>query len=196
MRYDNNPNDIRICYIDSETVTPLFVACHHRRKEMIKLLVNYGADINIKNDKGETAFFSNCKYECDIDMACLLIKYKANPFINDNENNSALHIYSKYLNTYKNYNDKYVMLEYLLELGYNINEKDKNGKTPLMKLCYHDNASVVYFFMQHGSNIYMKDNNGNTALSIAQSLHNYRVVNYLVEHGALWKFYNFSKNNK
>jgi len=91
--------------------------------------------LNIKNDKGEMAFFSNCKYECDIDMAYLFIKYNANPFIK----NLALHIYSK------NYYDKLDMLIYLLELGYNINEKDKNGKTPLMELCYYDNDALVSF---------------------------------------------------
>jgi len=36
MRYDIIPNDIPIYYIDSKTVTPLFDACHYRRKKMIK----------------------------------------------------------------------------------------------------------------------------------------------------------------
>jgi len=46
--------------IEPETVTPLYVACYNYRKE-IKLLINYGTDINIKN-KSETVFFKFCKW--------------------------------------------------------------------------------------------------------------------------------------
>jgi ankyrin repeat protein len=77
------------------------------------------------------------------------------------------------------------ILVFLLKIGFDINETNKDGRTPLMELCCFDESYPVYYYIRHGSNIYIKDRDGNTTLSIAQSLNNKKVEKYLIEHGAL-----------
>jgi len=177
--------------------TPLIELCYNVReiKEYILLLIKYGADIDLVNNKGETAFFVACKtVKCQI--APLLFDYGANPYIKDNENNSAIYIFSKYYFTNTSITDSTDLLDFLIEIGFDINETNKDNRSLLMEMSCYNDSCVFNAYVSRGANIYIKDKNGNTALSNAQSLYNYHVENYLIEHGALWKFCNYGKNKK
>ncbi|ORX64259.1 ankyrin [Anaeromyces robustus] len=153
-----------VCYKIDETVTSLHTATFYVSMKAMKLLINYGADLNIKNNKGETAFFLNCKISnCNHGVPYILYRNGANPFIKDNEGNTALYIYSKYLGIYKNI--ELNVLDFLLSIGFDINERNKNGKTPLMELCHLNNTHTVYYFIKKGAYVFIKDKDGNTALN-------------------------------
>jgi ankyrin repeat protein len=167
-------------------LTPLHIACCNGRRSTLKLLINYGADIKVKNNNGEIPFFFfTCKYTPFYWTAEMLIKNNANPFTKDNENDSVLYSYSKHIATCEDYMNRLKILVFLLKIGFDINETNKDGRTPLMELCCFDESYPVYYYIRHGSNIYIKDRDGNTTLSIAQSLNNKKVEKYLIEHGAL-----------
>ncbi|ORX41398.1 ankyrin [Piromyces finnis] len=178
---------VEFCYDTTGTVTPLHVATRHNARNIIDLLMSYGADINIVNNKGETAFFFNCKYYSSLLGIDSLLKYNINIFIKNNENESLVFSFIRYIGS--KFEFQYIsMLEYLFKLGFDVNETDKDGRTPLMEASYCGNINVMEVCLKHGANLYRKDNKGNTALSLAQTLTNKRVENYLIEHGATWKF--------
>ena len=55
-------------------------------------MINKGANINLVNNQEETAFFVSCKIG-NYEVASELLKYGANPYLKDNENNSLIYIY-------------------------------------------------------------------------------------------------------
>jgi len=65
------------------------------------------------------------------------INYNADPFTKDNENNPLIYMLTKELvkqfDTGENYYDKINVLDYLLKIGFYINETNEDGKTPLME---------------------------------------------------------------
>jgi len=152
--------------------------------EYISILMKYNADVNLVNNKGESAFFIACKM-AQYGTAYTLIQYGADPYIKDNEGHSALRKFAKYLVTHENYyyREKTKLLDLLLELGFDINEIDENGKTALMELCYFDEGMAILFFIRKGANIHIKDKNGNTALSIAKSKGNMQAAHYIIKYG-------------
>jgi len=52
----NRPNEVLSTKITG-TLTPLHIACCNGRRSTLKLLINYGADIKVKNNNGEIPFF-------------------------------------------------------------------------------------------------------------------------------------------
>ena len=46
-------------------------------------------------------------------------------------------------------------LDLLLDFGYDINEKSKDGKTLLIVLCYYNNIFVVSYYIGNGANNYI-----------------------------------------
>ena len=74
-------------------------------------------------------------------MAYNLIKYGANPYIKDNENNSAIYIFTKCIDIKNEQNSN--LLNLLIQLGFDIDEKDKDGRTLLMEICTHKNTSLL-----------------------------------------------------
>ncbi|ORX75102.1 ankyrin [Anaeromyces robustus] len=137
-----------ICYNINETVTPLHIATFYVSTYVMKLLINYGADLNIKNNKGETAFFLNCKISnCNHDVPYILYKNGANPFIKDNEGNTAMYIYTKYLCTYKDTNLN--VLDFLLRADVFL--KDKDGNTALSIAQSLNNRDVVELLIKNNA---------------------------------------------
>ncbi|OUM59879.1 hypothetical protein PIROE2DRAFT_14488 [Piromyces sp. E2] len=147
------------------TTTPLYIACFYKFENIIKLLVNYGANVNIQNNKGENVLNFQGYYESLADIATLLIKYRVNKFIKDKEGNLPLHIASEHYNLN--------LIKLLVNYGININEINNKGETPLHKAC--------------SKNINKTNNNGETPLM--QSCceltgYEYETLMYLIDHGA------------
>ena len=75
-------------------------------------------------------------------------------------------------------------IKLLIDKGANINAKDKNGKTALMKAAEYDKSSVIEILLKAGANIDEKDNNGWTALIWAETKGDKKTVDMLVKAGA------------
>jgi len=92
------------------TFTPLLIACENGNENIIKYLIEYGADenkeITIRNTKKFLKFFP---LECEINK------------------------YNKYCTplTVVCQKDNENLVKYLIEHGANVNQKIKNGETPL-----------------------------------------------------------------
>lgn len=91
---------------DIENNTPLMYACEEGKKDIVKLLVEAGADLNMQNSYGETALRkvdSPDSISIAKDITRYLIKHGANPYLKEDSGMNALvdsttkEIYVKYL---------------------------------------------------------------------------------------------------
>lgn len=68
--------------------------------------------------------------------------------------------------------------------GANINAKDENGKTALMKAISYSSPEVVKLLIDAGADVNAVDNRGKTALILAATQCSYPVTKFLIEAGA------------
>ncbi|MCP3660605.1 MAG: hypothetical protein GY830_09960 [Bacteroidetes bacterium] len=113
--------------------TPLHYAAKNNTAEVIQLLIDYDAKINLKDKKGRTPLhiaitefskgFSRCEKE--LENIRILIKNNADINITDNEEKTPLHL------LLKTWSLKKEDVDLLLSKNPSINIKDNEGKTPL-----------------------------------------------------------------
>ena len=78
-------------------------------------------------------------------------------------------------------------LDAVIELvgkGANVNEKDNNGKTALMKASSNGNVEVIKTLIENGAKVDEKTNNGSTSLMWASDRGHVEVVEALLDAGA------------
>ena len=76
----------------------------------------------------------------------------------------------------------------LLAHGADVNTRDKDGKSALMKVCMlpkkDEEVEMVKLFLDRGADVNAKDNMGNTALTMASMLDHLEVAKLLLAKGA------------
>ena len=124
-----------------------------------------------------------------------LLNYGVNINIQDNNGRSVLFtvinkmIYTSYYNidTYKNnirYNlDDINLIKYLLYHGADVNLKDKNEKTVLMRSILHRKHYIDYvkILVENGADLNSQDKNGRTVLMDTVSSEKFTIMTYLLE---------------
>ena len=91
--------------------------------ETVKLLVEHGANPNIKDDSGKTPLFGAINNPHGLAIVEFLIQHRADPFQEDDYGNSLLHVAA--------YWRKPELVRFLLRLGLDANKKNAGQKTPL-----------------------------------------------------------------
>lgn len=71
------------------------------------------------------------------------------------------------------------VVEYLVEKGANVNEKDDDGYTPLHVAAKKGYLEIVEYLVEKGAKINEKDKSAKTPLQLAYDNGNQEVVNYL-----------------
>lgn len=123
----NSGADINSCesYLKE---TPLHRLCARAnpRMEMIQLLLDRGAKVNIENVAGKTPIFY-CNFNYSLELLDLLVKHGADINHTDKYNNTILH------DDFSNYTTGNIeeFLKRLISLGFDINSKNNLGHTPL-----------------------------------------------------------------
>lgn len=108
--------------------TPLHRLCARTnpRIEMIQLLLDRGAKVNIENVAGKTPIFY-CNFNYSLELLDLLVKHGADINHTDNYNNTIMHDdFSN--NTTGDFEE---FLKRLISIGFDINSKNNLGHTPL-----------------------------------------------------------------
>ena len=136
--------------------TPLMIAALRNDYDMVKFLVEKGANINAK---------THSEYS-SVETPLLLSL--------DNEHPDSRYYY------YKNENSS--VAEFLINNGADINVTNEDGETPLMYASKLHNIKMVELLIQKGANINAFDDYGNTALMYG--VNNLETVKLLVENGA------------
>ena len=153
--------------------TPIMWASGNGRIEIVKLLLDNNADINIKNTYGEKAIIWAAKKD-NPEIIQLLIDNGAD--VNEmDEDKGNCAMWAAYNNLYDN-------MKVLIKNGADINAKNSDGNNSLMLAAECNSAEVLKLLLESGSDLYEKDNYGTTALMWAEMLDNKECVRILKEY--------------
>ena len=102
----------------------LHFASQYNRINMVKLLLDKGADVNKKTEYGKTPLHYACIGD-NLDMAKFLIDNGADVNAKDDNGETSLHIISK------QYGSNTELIKLLIDNGADINSRDNKNRTPL-----------------------------------------------------------------
>ena len=112
-------------------------------KHMFELLIQSGANINIRDDSGQTPLFKIASYDATGEIIKLFLKSGADLNKPDKEGNTPIFEAVKYNNPQ--------ILNLLIASGANINKKNNNGESPLFMCAfsseYHDVFAPTYYYI-------------------------------------------------
>lgn len=154
-------------------------------KIFAKLLLEKGADPNIKNDNGYAPLFFSIPSMGFGDTDCIALKFLlengANPNTQNNEGDTLLHQGARCTN--------YEAIKILLEKGADPNIKNNKGMTPLRWAVDRVDWKAIEILVEKGADPNIKDNKGESPWTIAirkqRNYANYdRVVEMLKAKGA------------
>lgn len=153
----------------------LHIARNLKDIEVAELLLQNGADVDMRDKDGKTALH-HASVKGMEEMVELLLQYQAHVNLGDNFGWVPLHLAINVM--------KVEVLKVLLEHGADVNMKDPNGKAALHLVGPAGRADVVELLLQHGPDINLKDANGNTALHLACFYRWNDVAELLLQHRA------------
>lgn len=191
------------------TIPPLEWAISSDNTELVKFLLENGANVMTKSDVGSTPLHSATD-RGDLEIAEMLIAHGADVNARITGGTTPLHsaawngdsnmmklLLSKGAEADAKRSDGLTPLinaagpgaerhgngcvELLLAKGANINATDGDGETPLHKAAYYGNKDVVEILLAHGASINTTNKNGKTPLKVASKP---EIAELLRQHGA------------
>ena len=183
--YDNN------IYLDGSNwftytcCTPLFLAAAYSHLDILRYLVENGADINACSDDHCTPLMIAIKMG-HINVATYLVEHGAKVDLKDDRGCTALHHAMYYY-----HHDRLEVCSCLIERGADVNgcynnKSPQNGRTPLMIASRYGQLDAMTFLIKQGANVNLQDKEGETALHYAVdgSDVSCEVLSCLIENGA------------
>ncbi|HXR03674.1 MAG TPA: ankyrin repeat domain-containing protein [Verrucomicrobiae bacterium] len=194
------------------TIPPLEWAISSDNTELVKLLLDHGADVTVKSDVGSTPLHSAAD-RGDLEIADILIAHGADVNAKITGGTTPLHeaawnghddivklLLSKGAETDPKLTTGITPLfsaagpggersgkacvEILLAHGADINVTDENGNTLLHTAAYYGNKEVIEVLLAHGEAVNVKNKRGETPLQIAANSQHPAIVELLHQHGA------------
>lgn len=139
-------------------ITAMFVAVENGNIETVRMLLDFGAKINVR-DEGKRTPLMRLDGDSTPELVKLLLSYGAKIKAIDKEGNNVLH--------HAAYFAKGEVLEILINEGANINAQNEEGKTPLMIAAEYENLEAVKALLDAGADVSLRDKENQTALQIA-----------------------------
>ena len=155
--------------------TPLIWTSYNSHAEVIKLLLEKGAEINAKANNGATALMM-AAYQGHTEIIKLLLEKGADVNAKSKDGITALWQAAQ--------NGHTEVVKLLLEKGAEVNAKDTDGGTALMVASESGHTEVVKLLLDKGADVSAKDNKGVMALYMAANNGYTETVKLLLEKGA------------
>lgn len=179
----NNINITNIDNIDNEGNTLLYHACRKNFKNIIKFLLEKGANPNISNNEGNTPLHIVMDLRCNIiDIIKILIKYGANINTINKAGSNPFNYYCIL------HHHDFKLGKYLIEKGADINNISLNGYSPLFSVCYYGNEQsedIALYLIKNNADVNFIDKNNNSILHIASKICTDKVIKSLLNKNAL-----------
>ncbi|WP_341819679.1 ankyrin repeat domain-containing protein [Wolbachia endosymbiont (group A) of Brachyopa scutellaris] len=160
--------------LDESGYSPLRLAIENSNLQIVKYLIENGADLDIKYEKGFTplhfaALFGN------LELARYLVDEKHVSFnVLDKYGRSPLHIASE--------NGRIELVKYLVgEKKANINVLDNQRIAPLHFVAENGNLELAKYLIENGADFYLRDRFKFTPIERAIDRRQYDIVKYLTE---------------
>jgi ankyrin repeat protein len=169
-------------------LTPFVAAMAGRHFQIVELLRQNGADVDVRRDDGETPLLSAASFG-DLEIVQALLDYKVDVNARGGFNNwSPVHCAS-FGNPFSATSHSGPQLlpdvaRLLLEHGADVNVQDNNGATPLHVSAEVGTVEVARVLLEHGANVAARDSKGKTPMHDAVDYGRVEVVRVLLEHGA------------
>jgi serine/threonine-protein phosphatase 6 regulatory ankyrin repeat subunit B len=170
LRSDRSLVNVR----DASGATPLMHGCLYAGEDLVKLLLDQGADPNLKNNAGVTALMWGVG---DARKVRLLVARGADVNARSQDGKTPLLIAA-------GQSGATGIVKLLLEKGADIKAGDANGSTALIQAAGGGDAETLRFLITRGSDVNAASNGGGTALMAAVRTRNAGSVQLLLEHGA------------
>ncbi len=146
---------------------PLHIAA---TKEIAELLISKGADVNAKNENGQTPLF-DAAVAGHKEIVELLIANGANVNAKNDYGTTPLH------------NSKKEIVELLIAKGADVNAKCKGGAPPLHIATTRADNETTEILISKGADVNVVDNFDFTTLDRAIQFENTKIANLLRKHG-------------
>ncbi len=162
-------------FVDATNIgqeSALHRACYAKNVAIAKLLIESGADVNLKASEGFTPLMIAVQ-ENDKQLVSLLMSSGAHI----NESNSLG--WTALMCAVQYFKDDVVKL--LLDNGADVNKQNAKGDTPLLIAIASGQAQNVFFLMQKGTDINAKNEKGETPLFLARQERLANVEQWLVD---------------
>jgi ankyrin repeat protein len=145
-------------------------------KDMIKLLIDNGADINSIEDNTGTTLAIRVSAHLD-----RLEEFRA--FLDGRPDLNAINDKGDTVLTVVLWTKQMDKADLLIERGANINMKNSYGRTALMEMAMHGNLEGAKFLIEKQADINVKDDHGRTALRLAAMSGHQEIAALLLSHG-------------
>jgi ankyrin repeat protein len=166
---------------NNEGTSVLMAAVHTRTRnlELVKILLNRGADPNAQDSDGDTPLLCTASGCCAggenaVEVAQLLLSNKAHVNIKNNDGDTPL------LNAAAE--GRYKMVKLLVANGANVNAQNNEGATPLMYAAGAGDIEITKLLLDADADITIKDTQGTTALICAVTDEHPEIVKLLLTH--------------
>jgi len=143
---------------DYGKITPVFIAVENGNLEMVKLLLDAGAKLSVKDEEKQTPLM-RLDGDAGPELVELLVRHGMKVDAKDKEGNTALIIAAQ--------GAKAEVLKALIDAGADANKANKEGLTPLMGAVMNGDVDAVRVLINAGAAINAKDAESRTALDMA-----------------------------
>jgi len=157
-------------------VTPIHPASSGGNTNIVKILIEKGADVDSPADKDGHTPLHDAAFEGHLEIVKLLLEKGANLNPKDNNKETPLHYASRA--------GRKKIVKHLIENGANIEEKNDKGATPIHLASDWGELETVILLIKSGANIDSPANDGHTALHDALRNRHPKTAKFLIKNGA------------
>lgn len=164
-----------------------------------KLLLEHKANPNKVDYEGKTALdYATGRHadsKIDIAMVELLLQYKADLNVSNEEQYRNSHLHKVIINNDTQSSDKAVIVNLFIDNQADINAKNKDCNAPLHLAIEKRDLKVVEALIKRKADINLQNNNGHTPLHLATKMEDSHIIGILLKNGADINKKDFSGNS-